>query len=208
MPMPDLTHASGGKRTASAAFPSPRTAAALKRDRKEARKESRGGSVGFGTVEIRECQVGVSGSSVPTDGGPPLGMVGPVKRIRMRRLDSFERERSTGFRSSPKAGCDSEAPKPLRRGIKAFCREGRLSAEERIEKIVAGNKEVEESGGGASGTGGNKQSARREDLELAVRECQMVIRRRLETNLSPMDQHGAALYSAAALDVGISELFA
>mmetsp|Transcript_4800 Transcript_4800/g.9006 ORF Transcript_4800/g.9006 Transcript_4800/m.9006 type:complete len:281 (-) Transcript_4800:41-883(-) len=81
----------------------------------------------FKHVEVREMYIHIAESSVPGDGGPPVGLSPTMKRTLTHELDCFEHERETGQRHKKSVG----SPLPQRRGKDQFVTEGRLSAEKR-----------------------------------------------------------------------------
>lgn len=127
-------------------------------------KRLRKNSVGWNDITIIEVGQGIEGSSVATD-GVPLSLSGPVRRVMLRRLDSFERERESGFSASG-------SPRTSRRSKKNFHREGRMTMVERLKVLSNGDGDP---------------LVTLDDLQHAVRENRTVLKQRLETNKSPLD---------------------
>lgn len=112
--------------------------------------------------------IAVGVSSVPLDGGPPLGISPKMKRTVMHNVDSYEMERETGRRTKASVG----SPMQLRLGKERYQTEGRVPATLRREMLL--------------------RRSRADAVERAEEESKLIMRARGDSNRGmPFQECGA-----------------
>mmetsp|Transcript_7395 Transcript_7395/g.11839 ORF Transcript_7395/g.11839 Transcript_7395/m.11839 type:complete len:208 (+) Transcript_7395:73-696(+) len=177
---------------------------AMKNPNTQSRKRRK---VFFKDVEVREMYITIGDSSIPSDGGPPLGISPKMKSTTKQSLDSYEFERVTGRRLK---SSNMRSPVPKRIGKERFVTEGRVPAAIRRRMLLT------------------SASAEKDSIQIAERSAQIIQRERHASN-SSLDEsdflsqqesickgHTLALEACGEIDkylankrqfIGVAELF-